>query len=172
MAGVNYGYARVSTDRQDSGSDAQRRALEAAGCTVIVEERASGRKARPALFSLVDQLAPSDTIIVTRFDRVSRGVISFYDVGERISAKGASLRSLAEQFDTGTPIGCAMMGFAAIWKRTQSVSASIPGSMPQRSGLTLDLIPSPANAGAQSSARDWPPAFAGEGLGARISSSC
>ena len=89
---VMYGYARVSTDRQDTGSDAQRRALEAAGCTAIIEEQASGRKARPMLAQLVDQL----------------------------TAKGATLRSLAEQFDTSTPIGRAMMGFAAVWAELES----------------------------------------------------
>jgi len=31
-----YGYARVSTDKQDT--DAQRQALEAAGCAQVVEE--------------------------------------------------------------------------------------------------------------------------------------
>lgn len=120
MGGTIYGYARVSTERQDSGSDAQRRALEAAGCTAIVEEQASGRKARPMLAALVDRLQPGDVLTVYRFDRISRGVADFYAIGERIRAKGASLRSLAEQFDTSTPIGRAMMGFAAIWAELEA----------------------------------------------------
>lgn len=115
-----YGYVRVSTDRQDTGSDAQRRALEAAGCSEIVEERASGRKARPALAKLVDQLAAGDTLTVHRFDRISRSVADFYAIGETIAAKGASLRSVAEDFDTGTPMGRAMMGFAAIWAELEA----------------------------------------------------
>lgn len=115
-----YGYARVSTERQDSGSDAQRRALEAAGCTTIIEEQASGRKARPMLMALVNRLGPGDVLMVYRFDRISRGVADFYAIGERIRAQGASLRSLAEQFDTSTPIGRAMMGFAAIWAELEA----------------------------------------------------
>jgi DNA invertase Pin-like site-specific DNA recombinase len=115
MSGTNFGYVRVSTGRQDMGRDAQRRALEAAGCEEIVEEQASGRKARPALAGLVERLGPGDTVTVFRFDRVSRSVADFYAIGERIRGRGATLRSLAEHFDTSTPMGRAMMGFAAIW---------------------------------------------------------
>lgn len=93
MNGTIYGYVRVSTGRQDMGRDAQRRALETAGCAEIVEEQASGRKARPALAELVDRLAPGDVVTVFRFDRISRSVADFYAIGERISAHGASLRS-------------------------------------------------------------------------------
>jgi DNA invertase Pin-like site-specific DNA recombinase len=115
-----YGYVRVSTDRQDTGSDAQRRALEDAGCTEIVEERASGRKARPSLAKLVDQLAPGDTLTVYRFDRISRSVADFYAIGAKIADRGASLRSVSEKFDTSTPAGKAMMGFAAIWAELEA----------------------------------------------------
>lgn len=115
-----YGYVRVSTDKQETGSDAQRRALEAAGCETIIEERASGRKARPALAKLIANLAPTDTIMVQRFDRISRGVADFYAIGQEIRARGASLRSLFEQFDTDTPMGRAMMGFAAVWAELEA----------------------------------------------------
>lgn len=115
MSGTNYGYVRVSTGRQELGRDAQRRALETVGCAEIIEEQKSGRKARPALTELVNRLAPGDVVTVFRFDRISRSVADFYAIGERIRERGASLRSLAEQFDTSTPMGRAMMGFAAIW---------------------------------------------------------
>lgn len=115
-----YGYVRVSTDKQESGSDAQRRALEAAGCETIIEERASGRKARPALAGLIAQLTPADTITVARFDRISRNVADFYSIGRQISQRGAALRSLFEYFDTSTPIGKAMMGFAAVWAELEA----------------------------------------------------
>lgn len=120
MSSTVYGYARVSTERQDTGSDAQRHALETAGCSVIIEEQASGRKARPMLAELVDRLEPGDVLTVVRFDRISRSVADFYAIGERIRERGASLRSLAEQFDTSTPIGRAMMGFAAIWAELEA----------------------------------------------------
>lgn len=120
MTGTVYGYVRVSTGRQDMGRDAQRRALDAAGCTEIVEEQASGRKARPVLAELVDKLDQGDTVTVFRFDRISRSVADFYAIGERIRERGAALRSLAEQFDTSTPMGRAMMGFAAIWAELEA----------------------------------------------------
>ena len=102
---------------------AQRRALESAGCTEIIEEQASGRKARPALAELVEKLGQGDTVTVFRFDRISRSVADFYAIGERIRERGASLRSLAEQFDTSTPMGRAMMGFAAIWAELEAETA-------------------------------------------------
>lgn len=124
MAGAIYGYARVSTDRQDTGSDAQRRALMAAGCTRIVEEKASGRKARPRLARLLGRLRPGDILTVYRFDRISRNVADFYAIGQKIAAKGAALRSLAENFDTGTAYGRAMMGFAAVWAQLEAETTS------------------------------------------------
>lgn len=119
-SGVIYGYARVSTDKQDKGSDTQCQALLAAGCMEIIEEQASGRRQRPALTELVERLRAGDVLTVTRFDRISRNVPDFYAIGQRISQRGASLRSLAEQFDTATPIGKAMMGFAAVWAELES----------------------------------------------------
>ena len=113
-----YGYVRVSTDKQETGSDAQRRALEAAGCDTIIEERA--RKARPALAQLVAGLTPADVVTVSRFDRISRNVADFYAIGRSISDRGAGLRSLFEHFDTSTPIGKAMMGFAAVWAELEA----------------------------------------------------
>ena len=115
-----YGYVRVSTEKQETGSDAQRRALEAAGCEQIIEERASGRKTRPALNRLVEMLDPEDIVTVMRFDRISRSVVDFYAIGQQISARGAALRSLFEQFDTNTPMGRAMMGFAAVWAELEA----------------------------------------------------
>lgn len=115
-----YGYVRVSTDKQETGSDAQRRALEAAGCDTVIEERASGRRARPALAHLVASLRPADVVTVSRFDRISRNVADFYAIGRSISDRGAALRSLFEHFDTSTPIGKAMMGFAAVWAELEA----------------------------------------------------
>jgi len=124
MSGAIYGYARVSTDRQETGSDAQRRALEAAGCTKIVIETASGRKSRPRLERLLRRLRAGDVLTVYRFDRISRNVADFYRIGQRIAARGASLRSLAEHFDTGTAYGRAMMGFAAVWAQLEAETIS------------------------------------------------
>lgn len=122
--GTIYGYARVSTGRQENGRDAQRRALKAAGCTRIVEEQASGRRSRPMLLRLLKLLKPGDILTVYRFDRISRNVADFYAIGQRVAASGAALRSLAENFDTGTAYGRAMMGFAAVWAQLEAETTS------------------------------------------------
>lgn len=117
-----YGYARVSTDKQDT--DAQRRALEAAGCVEIVEEQASGRKARPALVALLGRLGPGDSVAVYKIDRLSRSVPDFYNVAAQITAAGAALRSLTEPIDTATAIGRAMLGILAIFAELEAEHAS------------------------------------------------
>ena len=117
-----YGYARVSTDKQDT--EAQRRALEAAGCVEIVEEQASGRKARPALVALLGRLEPGDSVAVYKIDRLSRSVPDFYNVAAQITAAGAELRSLTEPIDTATPIGRAMLGILAIFAELEAEHAS------------------------------------------------
>ena len=67
------GYARVSTDLQDTA--AQRRELKAAGCTEIHEEFASGAtRARPVLAKLVASLGRGDVLVVVRIDRLARSL--------------------------------------------------------------------------------------------------
>lgn len=117
-----YGYARVSTDRQDT--EAQRAALEAAGCAEVVEEQASGRKARPALASLLERLTPGDVVTVWKIDRLTRSAPDFYRVAAEIAERGASLRSLTEAIDTGTPIGRAMLGLLAVFAQLEAEQTS------------------------------------------------
>ena len=68
---MNFGYARISTDRgQDTA--AQLDALRAAGCERVFEERASGgRWDRPELHRMLDQLRDGDVVIVWKLDRLS-----------------------------------------------------------------------------------------------------
>lgn len=115
---MNYGYARVSTDKQDT--DAQRQALQAAGCVQVVEEQASGRKARPALSALLDSLQASDVVTVYKIDRLSRSVPDFYSIARQIEHKGAHLRSLSDPIDTSTPAGRAMLGLLAVFAQLEA----------------------------------------------------
>jgi DNA invertase Pin-like site-specific DNA recombinase len=63
------GYARVSTDEQDTS--AQVSALKSAGCGKIFVEKASGgRWDRPELLRLLDQMRKGDVLIVSRLDRL------------------------------------------------------------------------------------------------------
>ena len=103
-----FGYARVSTDEQDT--KAQKRALEAAGADTVFSERASGgRWDRPELHRLLDQLRPDDVVLVWKLDRLSRSLKDLLTLLERIEAKGAGFKSLTEAIDTTTPAGRMMM---------------------------------------------------------------
>ena len=62
---TTYGYARVSTNGQELGSqDAE---LIAAGCAKVFKEKVSGAKTdRAELAKLIRRLEPGDVVIVTR----------------------------------------------------------------------------------------------------------
>jgi len=102
------GYARVSTDDQDS--TAQVAALKAAGCERIYREKASGgRWDRPELHRLLDQLRQKDVLVVWKLDRLSRSLRDVLVIMERLGEVGAGFRSLTEAIDTTTPAGRMMM---------------------------------------------------------------
>jgi DNA invertase Pin-like site-specific DNA recombinase len=102
------GYARVSTDDQDTA--AQVAALKAAGCERIYREKASGgRWDRPELHRLLDQLRKGDVLAVWRLDRLSRSLRDVLTIMERLGDAGAGFRSLTEAIDTTTPAGRMMM---------------------------------------------------------------
>src|ERR1700689_4274872 len=105
---MQIGYARVSTDDQDTAAQAS--ALKAAGCERIYKEKASGgRWDRPELHRLLDQLRKGDVLVVWKLDRLSRSLRDVLTIMERLAeAKGGS-RSLTEGVDTTTPAGGMMM---------------------------------------------------------------
>jgi DNA invertase Pin-like site-specific DNA recombinase len=102
------GYARVSTDDQDTA--AQAKALKAAGCKRIYREKASGgRWDRPQLHRLLDQLRKDDVVVVWKLDRLSRSLRDVLTIMEQLEEAGAGFRSLTEAIDTTTPAGRMMM---------------------------------------------------------------
>src|SRR5947209_1118062 len=65
-----YGYARVSTNGQDLGS--QEAELMAAGCAKVFKEKVSGAKTdRTELAKVIRRLEPGDVLVVTRLDSSS-----------------------------------------------------------------------------------------------------
>src|ERR1700704_2444786 len=105
---MQIGYARVSTDDQDTA--AQVAALKAAGCERIYKEKASGgRWDRPELHRLLDQLRKGDVLVVWKLDRLSRSLRDVLHIMERIGEAGAGFRSITEAIDTTTPAGRMMM---------------------------------------------------------------
>lgn len=102
------GYARVSTDDQDTA--AQVAALKSAGCERIFREKASGgRWDRPELHRLLDQLRKSDMLVVWKLDRLSRSLRDVLTIMERLGEAKVGFRSLTEAIDTTTPAGRMMM---------------------------------------------------------------
>jgi DNA invertase Pin-like site-specific DNA recombinase len=101
---ASIGYARVSTAGQDLA--AQQAALAAAGCAEVVAETGSGAdRARPALAALLRRLAPGDTLVVVRIDRLARSLSHLLEVIATIQGRGAAFRSLGDPIDTTGPSG-------------------------------------------------------------------
>jgi len=103
------GYARVSTDGQTL--DAQHAALTAAGAERVFAEKISGAISdRKALARAIAALAPGDTLIVAKLDRLARSTRDLLNTLDAISKAGASFKSLGDQWaDTTTPHGRLML---------------------------------------------------------------
>ena len=108
------GYARVSTDSQDTA--AQVAALKAGGCERIYREKASGgRWDRPELHRLLDQMRKGDVLVVWKLDRLSRSLRDVLTIMERLRDSGAGFRSLTEAIDTTTAAGRMMMQMVGVF---------------------------------------------------------
>jgi DNA invertase Pin-like site-specific DNA recombinase len=106
---MQLGYHRVSKS-EDQDARPQIDALEAAGCRLIFEERASGgRWDRPELHRLLNCLRPGDVLVVWKLDRLSRSLKDLLLILEKIDHARAGFRSLTEAIDTTTPAGRMMM---------------------------------------------------------------
>jgi DNA invertase Pin-like site-specific DNA recombinase len=103
------GYCRTSTVGQDAGLEAQQRELAAAGVTKLFAEQVSSVGDRPELGAALDYLREGDVFVCTKLDRLARSVRDLMALLDRIEAKGASLRILAMNLDTGTPTGRLML---------------------------------------------------------------
>lgn len=102
---MQYGYARVSTQEQET--HAQTDALAKAGVGFIFSEKRSGGTTvgRPELEKLLRMLKPGDTVVVYKLDRIARSLKDLLRIIERIEERGAQFRSLTESLDTSTPAG-------------------------------------------------------------------
>lgn len=98
------GYARVSTD--DQHMDLQRDALQAAGCTVLYEETASGKDAkREQLDHCLKALREGDTLVVWRLDRLGRSLQDLVAIVVRLQEAGIFFESLTEKIETESAAG-------------------------------------------------------------------
>jgi|SRR4051794_10435544 len=109
------GYCRTSTIDQLAGFEAQRRDLEAAGCTRIFAEQTSSVGTRDKLNEALAFVREGDTLIVTRLDRLARSVAHLSKIVEQLEAKGVSLKILSMGLDTSTSNGRLMLNvFGAV----------------------------------------------------------
>lgn len=121
MAGLPFGYARVSTDDQDM--TLQFAALERYGVPEhrIFSEHASGknmnRKGLKRVLKLMDR---GDTLVVWKLDRLGRSLSDLIKMAEKLEKDGVNLVSLTDSINTTTPTGRLFfhfMGAMAEWER-------------------------------------------------------
>jgi DNA invertase Pin-like site-specific DNA recombinase len=127
---MNYGYMRVSTDKQDA--DNQRGAiLEYAnkhGLTEIefISEIISSRKADREIFELIARLAAGDNIIIFELSRLGRSMGELESIRVKIAEHGATIHAISQGL-TITPDGSDISTKALIF--ALEISAQIERQM-------------------------------------------
>lgn len=132
---MKIGYARVSTQDQDTAL--QLDALGRVGCRVVFEEKASGasRRGRRELARCLASLKQGDVLVVYKIDRIARSLFDLLDIVRQLEAVGASIRSITEPLDTGSPMGVfmlQMLGAVAQLERSMIRERSIAGQLAAR----------------------------------------
>ena len=98
------GYARVSTI--DQNLDAQKDALQKAGCEKIITDEVGGSVSdRPGLTQLRNMLREGDTVVVWRLDRLGRTLKHLIEWINELEEQGIGFKSLQESIDTTTSSG-------------------------------------------------------------------
>jgi DNA invertase Pin-like site-specific DNA recombinase len=112
---VRIGYARVSTNEQDT--TIQREALQRARCDVIREEKASGTttKGRAELAAILDFIRDGDTLVVTRIDRLARSIADLQTIVRQLRERGAMLQATEQPIDTSTAAGKAFLDMLGVF---------------------------------------------------------
>lgn len=90
--GRTFIYSRVSTGNQDATNQTTNLKQQFPHAEVI-EETASGGKARPALERLVQELQSGDTLVVAALDRLGRKTSEILLLVEDLEKRGIILRS-------------------------------------------------------------------------------
>lgn len=105
------GYARTSTLDQTAGLEAQHRDLIEVGCERTYIEQVSSVDVgeRLELARALDSLRSGDVLVVTKLDRLARSMSHLMELLKLVEAKGATLRILSMNLDTGTPTGRLML---------------------------------------------------------------
>jgi DNA invertase Pin-like site-specific DNA recombinase len=109
------GYARVSSGTQSL--EVQLDALVEAGCDKVFSETQSGTSTtgRDALAEALDFVRDSsDTLVVTRLDRLARSAGDLHSIVAKLSLKGVGFKCLQQAgMDTTTSTGKLLLGVLA-----------------------------------------------------------
>ena len=109
------GYARVSSASQSL--EVQLDALKEAGCDKVFAEKRSGKSTtgRDALAEALDFVRDSsDTLVVTRLDRLARSAGDLHAIVAKLSLKGVGFKCLQQGgMDTSTSTGKLLLGVLA-----------------------------------------------------------
>jgi DNA invertase Pin-like site-specific DNA recombinase len=99
------GYARVSSIDQSVNN--QVKALKAAGCATVRQEKMSGksRDGRTELATVLDFIRSGDTLVVVKLDRLGRSTRDVLNLVHELEEKGAHLRVLEPEINTKGPMG-------------------------------------------------------------------
>lgn len=111
---VEYGYARVSSERQDP--QMQIDALTRAGVSPVglSVDRASGNRTdRPGLAKVLAAVVRGDRVTVWRLDRLGRSMPHLLTTVEGLAGRGVDFRSLSESIDTASASGRLMLSMFA-----------------------------------------------------------
>ena len=143
---MKYGYARVSTEDQNSAL--QLAALKKAGCRapLFKDEGLGGATTkRPALRRCLQKLKSGDTLVVWKLDRLGRNLRDLIHMLDDLSSRGVKFQSLTESIDTATPTGRAMwqmIGVLAELERSLIAERTRAGvKMAQKRGVRFGRKP-------------------------------
>jgi len=101
---MKYGYARVSTNQQDT--KLQIDALLVAGCEKIYQETMSGAKTdRPELNHCLKAMNENDVLVVWKLDRLGRSLQHLISIVHTLEAEKKGFQSLTENIDTTSTTG-------------------------------------------------------------------
>ena len=112
-----YGYARVSTDKQNLYGNSmtdQVAVLEQNGAMQIYKDKYTGTKMhRPEFDKLMDVLQDGDTLIVTKLDRLGRSSEGIISLIKALLARNITVRVLNMGTIENNPVGRLIVTFLA-----------------------------------------------------------
>lgn len=105
---MNYGYMRVSTDKQDAenqhGAILDYTNKHNLGQIEFISETISSRKANREIFPLIDRLAAGDNLVIFELSRLARSMAELERIRVKIAEKGATIHAISQNL-TITPDG-------------------------------------------------------------------